>query len=62
VASECRNAGCQRAAQIKGVVKGYCCTLCGGAGPVRHAAICDMIEIAGQHELEIGDNIILGYD
>lgn len=60
--SECRTSGCSRAGQIKGVVKGYCCALCSIREGSRHAAICDMIEEAGNAELEIGSNIVLGYD
>lgn len=59
---ECIISGCTRAAQVKGALKGYCCSLCGVTDPTRHAVICDMVEEAGKAELEIQDNIILGYD
>ena len=62
MAIECIISGCHRAGQISGAVKGYCCSLCGVTDPARHAIICDMIEEAGNAEIEIGDNIILGYD
>jgi hypothetical protein len=62
VASECIIVGCARAGQISGSNKGYCCSLCGVTDPPRHAIICNMIEEAGNAELEIGDNIVLGYD
>ncbi len=62
VQRECIVAGCGRAGQISGPLKGYCCSLCGVTDPARHAIICNMIEEAGNVDIELGDNIILGYN
>lgn len=65
---ECTSYECYRAAQISGLVKGYCCVICQaisveGFFPGRnHALICDIIEEVGRVEVEIGDNIVLGYN
>jgi hypothetical protein len=60
--AECRTSGCERAGQISGVVKGYCCALCSIRDGGNHASICNMIEEAGRAEIVIADNIVLGYD
>jgi hypothetical protein len=60
--SECIISGCTRAAQISGLLKGYCCSLCGVTDPARHAIICNMIEETGNAEVQLGSNIILGYN
>lgn len=67
-AGRCRTVLCSRLAQLSGLVKGYCCVICqakaerGFFAGKNHAAICDLIEEAGRAELEIQDNIVLGYD
>lgn len=68
MASECRTIGCQRAGQIKGLTEGYCCVICQGISekgffPGReHTNICNIIEEVGRAEVELGDNIVLGYN
>jgi len=59
---ECRTSGCKRVAQIKGVVVGYCCALCTVRTGMAHASLCNMIEEVGNAEVELGDNIVLGYN
>lgn len=59
---ECRTSGCRRIAQIKGVVVGYCCALCTIRTGEAHHSLCNMIEEVGNAEVELGDNIVLGYN
>lgn len=49
-------------AQVKGIVKGFCCSNCSMIPSEPHAAICNMIEEVGNAEVELGDNVILGYN
>ena len=59
---ECRTIGCKRVAQVKGIVKGFCCSNCSMIPSEPHAQICNMIEEVGNAEVELGDNVILGYN
>jgi hypothetical protein len=60
--AECRTNECDRAGQISGDAKGYCCWLCIALAGSAHANICNMIEEAGRADLAIGNNIVLGYN
>lgn len=59
---ECRTSDCKRVAHVKGIVQGFCCSNCSIIPSEPHAAICDMIEEAGRADIELGDNIVLGYN
>lgn len=59
---ECRTLTCKRVAQVKGIVVGFCCALCKVRTGEAHAALCNMIEEVGNAEVELGDNIVLGYN
>lgn len=59
---ECRTSGCKRVAQRTGIVAGFCCSNCSMIPSEAHAAICNMIEEVGNAEVQLGDNIVLGYN
>lgn len=56
----CKTSDCDRAPQILGVVKGWCCAMCTIRNGAIHADICNIIEEVGRAEL--GGNIVLGYN
>lgn len=59
---ECRTISCKRVAQVSGIFKGFCCSNCSTIPSEPHALICNMIEEVGNAEVELGDNIVLGYN
>lgn len=59
---ECRTSGCKRVAQRTGIVAGFCCSNCSMIPSEPHALICNMIEEVGNAEVQLGDNIVLGYN
>ena len=60
--TECSSNECERAGQISGAAKSYCCAPCLIWSGSAHAHICDVIEEVGRAELAIGNNIVLGYN